>query len=134
MKPLFLLWIALTAFAADGVYTDKQHALMWQDNADAAHLDMNWHNATDYCDHLKLAGHTDWRLPTVQELVTLVDYTRESPAAVPALHNISTDDYWSATTDVTDSDDAWLVFFESGIVDNYSKSRERRVRCVRGLK
>src|SRR6185295_7572041 len=42
-----------------------------------------WCGALAYCEGLTLAGHDDWRLPNVMELVSLVDYGRSQPAIEP---------------------------------------------------
>jgi len=30
--------------------------------------DLNWQQAIEFCRNLPFAGHTDWRLPTIDEL------------------------------------------------------------------
>ena len=57
------------------IWTDPATGLVWQNPAlkiirfDTA---MNWHDAMNYCDNLVLDDHDDWRLPTIDELRTLV--------------------------------------------------------------
>ena len=56
-----------------------------------------------------------WRLPTLQEILTLVDPTRDPPS-LPLGHpfiNIQPDDYWSATTFGENTDLAWAGGFEN---------------------
>ncbi len=58
----------------------------------------------------------DWRLPTMKELCTLIDFSRRDPA-LPNGHmfsNVPTGYHWSATTLDYDSEMAWIVHFESG--------------------
>ncbi|MBH1989428.1 MAG: DUF1566 domain-containing protein [Myxococcaceae bacterium] len=56
-----------------GIVTDSRTGLQWQKATASGVCD--WTNATQYCESLMLGGHADWRLPTVIELQTLVDYT-----------------------------------------------------------
>ena len=44
---------------------------------------LNWQQALDFAEGLVFAGHDDWRLPTVEELLTIVDYSRASLALDP---------------------------------------------------
>ena len=52
-------------------WTDPSTGLTWasKDNG----KDVNWHKATDYCRNLRLAGYSDWRLPTIDELQAIYD-------------------------------------------------------------
>lgn len=58
----------------------------------------------------------DWRLPTMKELCTLIDFSRRDPA-LPNGHMFSdapTGYHWSATTLDHHPEMAWIVYFESG--------------------
>ena len=58
----------------------------------------------------------DWRLPTMSELCTLIDFSRRDPA-LPSGHTFSGVQpgyYWSATRLDYPSKLAWIVYFESG--------------------
>jgi hypothetical protein len=73
---------------------------------------MNWFAALDYCESLTLADNTDWRLPNVKELHSIVDYSRSpdttSSAAIDPLFEVTKiinegekidyPNYWSSTT------------------------------------
>ena len=97
----------------DGTITDRATGLMWS-KADSGQ-GMNWQDALAWVQKKnaeKYLGHNDWRLPSVKELQSLVDYTRspdtsQSPAIDPIFNctaitnEIRQTDYpfyWSATT------------------------------------
>ncbi len=62
----------------DGTITDTSTGLMWMatDSSDA----MDWKDALAYCENLDYAGYTDWKLPDVKELQSLLDYSGTYPA------------------------------------------------------
>lgn len=47
-------------------WTDPATHLMWTGSDNGS--DVNWNQAREYCAKLQLAGDTDWRLPTIEEL------------------------------------------------------------------
>lgn len=62
---------------SDQTVTDNANGLMWQKaNGQQSEGDYQfyWRDALAYCEGLELANHTDWRLPSVVELQSLVDY------------------------------------------------------------
>ncbi len=61
----------------DKTITDNATGLMWM--KDDSGKGMNWKDALSYTENLTFAGKSDWRLPDVKELQSIVDYTR-SPA------------------------------------------------------
>jgi hypothetical protein len=62
---------------ARGYWADPSTALMWagKDNG----KDLTWHKAVSYCRDLRLAGFSNWRLATLDELASLVDKSTPSP-------------------------------------------------------
>jgi hypothetical protein len=61
----------------DGTVTDAQTGLMWAAR-DNGH-DINWADAKAYCRNYSGGGHTDWRMPTQDELAGL--YDKEEPGS-----------------------------------------------------
>jgi hypothetical protein len=61
----------------NGTITDRATGLMWMQNDNGTTL--LWENALNYAEKYSFAGYSDWRLPDVKELQSIVDYAR-SPA------------------------------------------------------
>ena len=74
----------------------------------------------------------DWRLPTIQELLTLVDYTKHTPACT--IKDTVSCYYWSSSSNVSLSSRAWYVDFKYGYSNYYGKTDKGYVRCVRTSK
>ncbi len=112
-----------------GVVTEQVSGLMWQRNNPAY---MTWAEADAHCEALTLASFTDWRLPTMIELLTLVDYGGQPPidpvfegtaiGSTPSL-----DYHWTSS-----GNPLFLVFFATGTVERSSAlDFPRAFRCVR---
>ncbi|MBI4821120.1 MAG: DUF1566 domain-containing protein [Deltaproteobacteria bacterium] len=90
-----------------------------------------WTNAIAYCDSLVLGGYSDWRLPTVMELMSIMDYGR-TPKVNPTLFpNTSATTTWTIAPYAQNPELAWLILFDSGLVGTGYKTSPRAVRCVR---
>ena len=85
---------------------------------------MNWHDACEYCEKLKLLGFTDWRLPELEELK--IAYQNKSK-----FKNIEKKWYWSNTTHEKYSSNSWVLHFNSGNDYYNGQSNDYFVRCVR---
>jgi len=115
----------------DGTVTDTDTGLMWQ-QATAPGAYNTWQEALDYCKSLSLADYTDWRLPSVNELLSIVDYSRYYPAInTDYFPNTESSFYWSSTTFPFDPNYAWYVYFDYGYLYNFDKSYFSYVRAVR---
>ncbi len=121
---------------SDGTVTDNVTGLMWQQEDDST--ERSWLSALTYCENLSLAAHTDWRLPNVKELVSIIDNSRYDPAInTTYFPNISYDDlsntvYWSSTAYHPFTLAMWYVSFKSINVGVQNRSDTNFVRCVRG--
>lgn len=79
-------------------------------------------------DRCGFAGHRDWRLPTIRELLTLVHY---GPPPASFLES-SPSGYWSSTTYAYSPYSVWYVDFYDGRADLQTKSIDLYARAVRG--
>lgn len=125
-------WCSALQDNGNGTVTDFATGLTWQ-QLDGDIL-RDWEEAQSYCASLALAGKTDWREPNIKELVSLVDFRVEYPSIDQVLFPSTEVDepYWSATiySDITTL--AWVVFFDAGSNEIFTKATSSLyVRCVR---
>jgi uncharacterized protein DUF1566 len=116
---------------SDGTVIDNVTGLIWQQAIPA--MLYAWADALSYCSRLTLAGRSDWRLPTYVELVSIVDYSRSSPA-IDAVHfpNTTATNFWSSSPVGTLPSKARFVSFSDGSSDSYTSfdvSLLYNVRC-----
>jgi len=114
--------------AGTNIVSDNATGLQWQDDAIGA--SMAWQSAIDACENLTLGGHSDWRLPNVNELKTIIDRSRVNPVIVNAFVHTSSSDHWSSTT-ASDKFRGLTVNLYRGSVDYDNKRHTTHVRCVR---
>ena len=69
-----VVMFTMSAWSQSGTWTDPATGLTWalQDSGQA----VNWNQANNYCRNLNLAGLTNWRLPTIDELAAMHDPNR----------------------------------------------------------
>ncbi|KJR41734.1 protein of unknown function DUF1566 [Candidatus Magnetoovum chiemensis] len=117
-----------------GIILDTTTGLLWTKDASTPKIGKcsggvrTWNSSRNYIKSLNgmnYLGHNDWRLPEIDELTSLIDYSQYDPA-LPSGHifeNVQSSYYWSATTYVYAKADAWLVDMCSGSVFYYAKSK-----------
>ncbi|AOW11977.1 hypothetical protein LPB72_02685 [Hydrogenophaga crassostreae] len=83
---------------------------------------------------LALCGYTDWRLPTRQELLTIVDFGRITGPAIDInwFPETAEGDYWSGESVSANSSLVGSVGFSAGVSLFRFRSHETAVRLVRG--
>ena len=112
---------------------DKETGLVWERSPDIT--SRHWDEAISYCLTKYSGKRNGWRLPTMEELSSLLD--KEKYPALPSGHpfsNIQTEQtqyYWTSTSSLV-SNAAWSVNFLYGNSDSRSKSFDFFSWCVRG--
>jgi hypothetical protein len=116
----------------DGTVTDNVTKLMWPKQY--ANGDDTWTNASTQCGTFSLAGHKDWRLPTVIELVSIVDYSLGPGDVFNAVFtNVpNTTTYWTSTlVQATSTPQAYFVSINNGATYYAATSTSYPFICVR---
>ena len=118
-------------FSLDGdTVRDAQSGLIWTRNT-LPGARRKWGDAKKAAEECRAGGFTDWRLPTIQELLSIVDYERLEPSTDPVFECESSW-YWTDTPYASSpSDCAWGVNFGDGHSFWSGQSGEGFVRAVR---
>jgi hypothetical protein len=121
-----------TVLSKNGIAIDSATGLEWQDNRHTVTVQKNWNDAQTYCENLILGGFSDWRLPNIYELTTLLDNTKkEQPYIIDGFQFKESSGYWSSTTYKSYKDYTWFVHFGAGGVSSGDKYNYYYVRCVK---
>lgn len=131
----------------DGTVMDTRTQLMWkqcaegQSGADCGNgsvLGYTWQDALEQAQTVNqeggFAGHTDWRVPNIKEMTSIVERQCYDPAVNLAVFpNALSNRYWSSSPVVGNPGYAWFVDFNLGYSTYYYYSDgDYAVRLVRG--
>lgn len=123
--------------SGDDVVIDLATGLMWAAKGNKAGCySLQQHNCSNvlvYAGNLDFAGFTDWRVPNINELVSIVSYVLSNPAiSEPPFSNTVSSYYHSSTTLITITTQHWVLKFDIGKPSIGFKTGNYYLRCVRG--
>lgn len=130
----------------NGTVADLTSTLMWQRcTAPSTEIDCttastlyNWDGALTYCNSLVLGGYSDWRLPNVKTLHSIIDASKTTVPSINTYYfpDAQASDYWTSTSFAGTAIHAWYVNFAIGngvvMTSGVDKATGQYVRCVRG--
>jgi hypothetical protein len=121
---------------AGDMVLDNLTGLYWTRNARFGEAAFTWAEAVNepLANGHFVGGYTDWRLPNVKELQSLIDFSHNMPA-LPSGHpfvNVQSDYYWSSTTVAINPTCAWSVYMDYNRLGNDDKYYYDCVWPVRG--
>ncbi len=119
-----------------GIITEQNYDKCHNQHNDLACYDTSGDTASNYCETLTFGGYSDWRLPNIRELQTLV-YVNSSKFILPVFKNLAEGNYWSKTPLSSEKEFNWFInYIHGGYVTSYSdpKGSSFYIRCVRGEK
>ncbi|WP_027185597.1 DUF1566 domain-containing protein [Desulfovibrio inopinatus] len=120
------------------VVFDTSTNLMWMQSDDG--ILRNWENSLSYCENLTFAGYSDWHLPNINEVESILDLTKQFPvSSIDPVFSCQFGSYWSSSTYPIKTESleykydgyAYAAYFPPGQVHNDYKFENNYVRCVR---
>ena len=145
-----------TVYETKGIILDNSTGLYWTRcsitfndlpssgiNCTGYNQRFRWTDAISVCSRLDFGGRSDWRLPSIKELQSIVKYNTTNINIISFNENVfpgtSLDHYWSSTTHKKDANVSWTIDFHFGSVTYHAKKdpttkieNEFYVRCVAG--
>ncbi len=120
------------------IITDNTTKLQWYDKVNQVGntpTTGTWTQAIEGCKNLTVDGKNDWRLPNINELLTIVNHYSKSKGTTfyNIFETIEPDIYFSSTTRTTDTHRSWIVNFSYGQDGAVEKNKNYNYRCVRTL-
>ena len=133
----------------DGTVTDIKTGLMWKQCSegqsgdtcadDGLDEEFNWSQALEHAENHTFAGYSDWRVPNIKELLSLMARDRWSPtinnklfpgAVSHASANHFREYFWSSTPSFNEK--TGVVSFHSGLSGVIERTKKASLRLVRG--
>jgi hypothetical protein len=112
----------------DGTISDTKTRLMWQKQGSTERL--TYAKAEEFVVELNREEWNDWRIPTREELESILDLTKHDPAIDP-MFKCESAGYWSSTPVAYYAANAWVVLFYFGVVSYNGRYGAYYVRPVR---
>ncbi|MFC1591392.1 DUF1566 domain-containing protein [Thermodesulfobacteriota bacterium] len=131
----FAVWDNATEDTADDVVLDRATGFMWARDPEAAAGGMNWADAREHFYGVFFGNRADWRLPSIEELVTLTEPYPAGGPALPEAHpfvNVQISAYWSAGTCPGVGDSAYVINLFDGSLSCSGKAVLNRMWPMRG--
>jgi hypothetical protein len=137
----------------DGTVTDKATGLMWQKSGSSSSLEKR--AAKEYIKQMnreRFAGYSDWRMPTVEELASLLARSRIGGVHMAPVFDKRQTNCWVADkcdSGYVDLEGSWIVDFKQGQIlqatykkpgifpspgPDYSKNTTNYIKAVRSVK
>ena len=134
----------------NGIISDNDKNLQWYEPRGISNISIfppsvefeplpattgTFQEAIEGCEALVADGKNDWRLPNINELLSIVDYSKDSGTMLYSeFKSIETGEYFSSTTSDSDSDRAWTLVAGLGLASGGGvKTSTKNYRCVRTM-
>ena len=127
----------------DNEIEDKLWGIVWRKHAERTKkgnegeiLSLSWSDALAHAwsESKKSEQGFDWRLPTVEELSSIINIDdKDGKPEVDEVFQDVKGVFWTSSPVADDSDRAWVVYFHDGCVNWLRRDNDSQVRLVRGV-
>jgi len=128
--------LANLSFVRDEIdeVVESSKMVQFQDNSEVKENFVTYEDAISYCDKLDLSNKSDWRIPTINELRSIVNRDNSNPAINHIFLNNANEFFWSSTPYQQNKEKIWTIFFRDGVDYQSLKTDKAYIRCVREVK
>ena len=119
----------ITTVGDEDIAEDVLTGIVWQVNV--ADTLRTWQESMDYCANLEYANASDWRLPTIHELMSIATHAGGNVVLMEEVYpEWSEYDFWTFNRSTATTVDAWSINSDADI-EEHDESELLRARCVR---
>ncbi len=130
-----------TIFTRDNnIVIDNNFNMIWQDNIQAKTTKLEFNKALEYCQTLSLQGHSKWRLPTYEELLSIGNQDEYKPIINKIFKYSASGHYWSIIYKELPTGNYWTkkniieirrIYFSDGYSYDNDRTGKAYVRCIK---
>jgi hypothetical protein len=127
----------------DGTISDRATGLIWLKNGNIAGKTKTWKDALSFIEDFNKGkikgncGYTDWRLPAISEMASLVNYNQAMPYIwlnKQGFIGVTSGYYWSCSPYLQDTLNTWTVSMYDGHVGYHDITFFLHIWPVRSVK
>ncbi|MFA6197022.1 MAG: DUF1566 domain-containing protein [Sulfurimonas sp.] len=108
------------------IVLDKKEAKIYYDSTPSAQ--MTFDEAQAFCKNSNYLGYKEWKVPTKEESVSLLELSRTNITVKHAFKNVQKAIYWTATEEKFN--EAWFTDFDLGRYSTSKRDNKYRTLCV----
>jgi len=109
---------------------DHQTDLIWQGNINKKIFTFD--DALNYTSSInKNTCGSPWRVPSIHELQSLLDYSKYNPTSTFPMPKDNLDPVWTSSLYAGDPNYAWIIIFYNGYIDLRERNSKFAIRLVR---
>lgn len=111
------------------IVLDKKSSKIYYDSTPSPK--MSFEDADKFCKKINYLGYKEWKVPTKEEYISLLELSRRNMTVKHAFKNVQRGIYWSSTPDRFN--EAWYFDFDLGRYSTHKRDKKHYTLCVLNL-